>query len=420
MNTFSTYPLYDPAVVRESRTRFRRDALPALAYANSVHIPAGRWPLRGWFLIARSNYNNLDKYARTHTLEIGDPLVPNNVSKLQGLSIVQARCVTRGLAADANALYLVEVTDARGVLCNQWFQHPTTYYFLSGDGNPMTKPVGYNARAPAYPGLYYSGTLDSGTAWSWTTLLADLWGTMSTFLGAWPGLPAGVTITGTPEGFWFPGTASWPALNDILDYLGLAVAHNPASATPYTLVKPGADDTSFTDLTNKYVPRLEDDLEWIDTGAGRIPGTVHVLFRRRNEVYGTEETVRRDAFQWSTTPVYVVSVSAPATFTGATGVHYLWSDFTVRQDINGATLAADTATATTIAQERVIQYFARIYRQTLGFMNRVYTGALPFVTGSQVDGVRYYQDYSSQGRQGWKTEIVRGPCPPWPEVYGVK
>lgn len=50
-------------------------------------------------------------------------------------------------------------------------------------------------------------------------------------------------------------------------------------------------------------------------------------------------------------------------------------------------------------------------------MSQVYTGALPFVTGSQVDGVRYYQDYNDQDRQGWKTELVRGPYPPWAEVW---
>jgi hypothetical protein len=32
-----------------------------------------------------------------------------------------------------------------------------------------------------------------------------------------------------------------------------------------------------------------------------------------------------------------------------------------------------------------------------------------------VDGVRWFEDYS-QGRASWRTEIIRGPQPPWREV----
>lgn len=421
MNNFGSsslkIPLYDPRSVRENRVRFRRDAIPLLDRANSFYCPSGRWPSRGWILVSRSGYDLLSKYSTTLQLNIGDTSRLNNVATIKNLSIVQAQCVTRGLVSDPNAIYLVEVTDGRGVLYNKWFQFPLT--------------AKYNIRVPGYPQTFYlesmkdysveSGYPDSKTTWTWATMLKDIWDGLGTFLGAWPGLP--YAPAGTPEGFWFTGVPAWTALCDILDYLGMTVAVNPtSSATPFTIVSSGVLDPTFVLSLLRYLPNLEDDLEWIDFGAARVPKTIKVLFRRRNSVYGTEETVayRNDimAQQWAMKPIYTITVTAPADFASAVGTHYIWSDFTVRYDDSSNPLSADVTTAQTIAQERVTQYFRKISRLTDGFSTRVYAGALPFYTGSQVDGVCWYQDYSNQARQGWKTKVVRGPDPPFPEIYG--
>lgn len=366
--------------------------MAALDLTNSLHCHAGRSSSRGWVLLARADYDLIDKYATDLQLNIGDTNDPNNVATIKNLAIVQARCVTRGLAADPNALYLVEVTDGRGVLHNDWFSFPLT--------------AAYNVRAPAYPQTFHPDSMNGGTTWTWSTMLQSIWGTMSARLGAWPGLP--YTPVGTPEGFWFQGVPAWSALCDVLDHLGMVVACNLTSATPFTIVDDGADDPALTALQARYATNLEDDLEWVDTGSGRVPGTVKVLFRRRNEVYGTEETVRYDSLQWNMTPLYSVSVSAPVFFTGAVGTHHIWSDFTVRYDQDNSPLAADTATASAIASQRASQYFDRIYSRTSGYMSQTYAGALPFYTGSQVDSVRWSMD-GSRDRSGWITEIMRGP-----------
>ena len=404
------FPLYDPRGVRGSRTRFRRDQIPLLEKANSFYCPTGRWPSRGYLLMARGDYNRLNNYSDALQLHIGDTTQSNNVATLMNLSIVQAQCVTRGLASDPNALYLLEITDDRGILYNEWFQAPTTAF--------------YNIRAPAYPQTFHPGSMNGGTTWTWTTMLQDLWNQMNTLdggniLGAWPGLPAGYTVSGTPEGFWFPGVPAWYALNDVLEHIGLTIACDLTKANPFTIVNPGATDTTFTALQSKYLTNLEDDEEWIDAGAGRVPLTVKVLFRKRYSVYGTEETVRYGPPQWDMTPFYSVVFNAPAQFVaaGAVGSHYIWSDFTVRYDQEGNPLGTDVAAAQVIAQERITQYFAKIYRQTAGYMTQTYAGALPFATGSQVDGVCWYQDYSDQDWVGWKTKVVRGDYPPFDDVW---
>lgn len=409
MNTFGSaslqFPLCDPRSVRENRERFRRDKVPLLDRVNSFYVPTGRWPMRGWLLLPRVEYSKLDTYSTALQLNIGDTSKADNVSTFKNLSIVQAQCVTRGLASDLNALYLVEVTDGRGIVSNKWFQFPVT--------------TSYNIRAPAYPQTFHPGSMNSGTTWTWSTMLQNIWEQMGTFLGTWPGLPS--APAGTPEGFWMQGTSAWKMLCDVLDHLGFTIACDLTLSNPFTIVKPGAADTAFTDLQTKYTTNLEDDLEWIDTGAGRVPKTVKVLFRRRNSIYGTEETVtyRNDdtADQWDMTTLYSVSVTAPSTFSSAVGTHYIWSDYTVRYDHNGDPLADDTTMATTIATERVTQYFDRIYSGTAGLMSQTYAGALPFTTGSRVDGVAWMQNYANKSRHAWRTQIVRGILPPWPGLY---
>ena len=430
MNTFGgggastglQFPLYDPRSVRQDRMRFRRDSVQHLDRANSFYCPSGRWPSRGWLLLARGDLNRISNYSTALQLNIGDPArLLDNVGTLKNLSIVQSKCVTRGLAADPNALYLVEVTDARGVLLNDWFQFPLT--------------AAYNIRVPGYPQTFYLDSMEdytvlsppSKTTWTWATMLKDIWNKMKqqtgtppsagdNLLGDWPGLP--YVPAGTPEGIWFTGVPAWTALCDVLEYLGMVVACDLTMPSPFTIVEAGAADSDFT---AGFVTHLEDDLEWVDTGAARVPRVVKVLFRRRNSIYGSEEVVayRNDvmAQQWAMKSHYTVDITAPEKFKDAVGTHYLWSDFTVRYDDSSNDVDADVTTAQAIAKERASQYFAKIYRQTAGYMERTYAGALPFATGSQVDGVAWYQDYRNNDRAGWRTKIVRGPRPPFPDIY---
>ncbi len=406
MNTFGDsqqqFALYDSQSVLIDRTRFSRNVIRDLSRVNSFYCPTGRYCFRGWILLSRLDYDKLDRYSTELRLNINntDDITGNNVDTLKNISIVQAQCVTRGLVTDPNALYLVEITDARGILCNQWFSAPLNRK--------------YNIRAPAYPQTFHPDSLNSGTTWTWLTMIQDIWTTMP-LLGVWPGLPSSITLSGTPEGFWFIGVSAWQTLNSILDHLGLEISCDLTQDSPYTIDYEGASDTVFDALQTSYITHLEDDLEWIDIGAARVPKTITVFFRRRNSVYGTEETVRYDSFQWAMTPAYSISVSAPSLFNDAVGTHYIWSDFTIRYDMDNTPLSEDVTTATTIASERVTQYFARIYDQTLGHMIQTYTGALPFKTGPKVDGVKWWLD--STNRHGWRTQIIRGPSPPWPDIW---
>lgn len=385
MNTFGGKPLGSPEAIRDNRERFRREAILQLALANSLYVPIGQASTKGWILLKRKDYDAIRGYGNTFQLATTSLTFKN-------LVIVQARCVTTGLLGDPNAIYLVELTDQRGLLVNEWFQNTTNSY--------------YNVLAPAYPTLYYANSLNAGSPWTWSTLVGDLWAKCQ-FLGTYPGLPS--TPSGTPTNWAFPGVSVWRALCTILKQLGMGVSCDLTLAAPYGIVALGGGDSAFDTLTTKYASRIQDDLDWIDSGSGRVPGTVVVYFQRINVNYGTEETVRRDSLQWSMNAVYSVSISAPTFFTGALGTHGMYDDFRVRYDNDGNPIAADVATATAIAAERVQQYYDDIYSRTSGYMNRTYAGDLPFYAGSQVDGVYWSQDEST--REGWKTQIFRGAEP---------
>ncbi len=408
-NTFGSpgggFALVDPRCVREHRERFRRDLFPDLDRANSYYNMAGRWPDVGWLLLDRASYNLINPYATNLQLIIQD--FANPPIKLTNLTVVQARCVTRGLPTDPAAIYLVQVTNVEGVLYNPWFQLPVT--------------AQYNILAPAYSGPapdYYSNTTNSGTPWTWDDMVGDLWAQAGGLLGTYPHLPT--APTGTPENFIFSGVPLWEAISGVLDYLGLSVSG--LYPTP-TITVSGAADAIYTALAAKYFPQLEDSMEYLDAGSGRVPSILKVLFHTRYQYYGTEETVRDDGNQWQTLPhgygpIHTVTVNAPAQFATAAGTGYLWADFTVRLDMDGNALAADLTTAATIAAERTSQYFSTIYRGTQGFMRHVYGGLVPFTTGSLVDGVRWFNTGKmgslDERHAGWRTEVIRGYL--WPEV----
>lgn len=399
-------PFHDPYIIRYSRRHYLREDIPELRLANSLMVPSNRYPARGFFLVKRGDLNLLTgKYRTDLQLALDD--FRGGAMTLQPFALVQARCVSRGLAADPDALYLLEVTDGRGLVWNRFYKFPLN--------------AQYNVLAPAYPGEYYSSSLVVGVPWTYNSMLGNIWGKMQTPLGAaFPGLPA--SITDVPANQIFPGVPAWEALTGQIDRLGLTIGVNcildpDDNPTPplYTIPILGTDDPLFDQLTTAFAGVLEDDLEYIDSGAGRAPGQIPVYFHRSNEFYGTEETVRLDALQWSTSAYYAVVVTAPAPYNTSPGQDFLWDDFTVRFDNDGNPVAVDVAQANLIALARVTEYFRRIFRGTGGSRRRTYTGLVPFVPGSQVDGVRWYMDYRA-GSLSWRTEMVTCLGPPWPEV----
>ena len=267
-------PLFSPDGARDARRRFRREPVPYLSRANSFYAANGVTPSRGWVLLRRGDYAKLNPFATNLRLLLNGFVGGVPGLALYNLSFTQGRCVTRGRAADPDSLYLVELCDGQGLVHNPWFATPLD--------------ASYNVRAPAYPTSatndpagFYSPSLRSGAFWTWDYLVRDLWERMPQ-LGAYPGLP--VAPQETAEGFAYPGVSCWEALDRVLRHLGCTVATDLTSpAAPYGIVQYGAADAAFAAKTALYAGLLEDDLEYLDGGAGRVPGSFTVYFHRRNQ-----------------------------------------------------------------------------------------------------------------------------------------
>lgn len=360
MNTFGTttvkVPLCDPRSVRINRTRFKREAIPLLDRVTSFYCPSGRWPSRGYILVARADYDKINRYSTDLRLTL-------DTMELVGLSIVTAQCVTTGVTSDPAALYLVELTDARGIYWNKWFAKPTAR-------------SGYNCRVPSVLGAYFPETLNAGVEWTWSTLVGDMWP-----FGSYPGLPT--VPLGAPEDIWCAGVAVWPLLNDILARLGLTITVDPKTGV-YSIVVSDAED----DISVAVLP--VDDLEILDDGAARFPASVTVYFRWLNTDY--------------VQPAYTYTGAG----SGTIGTHSIWDSFTIRRNIDGTPFAADIVTADAIAQERILQYYAQITES----ISITYPGVVQFTPGSQIDCVLW-----RHSELGWRTIITSGQEPPVSQIW---
>src|SRR5437868_2302810 len=100
------FDLFDPRLIRSARAARLRNDIPELRYANSLYISNGMFPARAWFLMRRGDFVRIDPYSTTLQLNITDLGANPAGLTFKNLTVVQARCVSRGIAADPNSLYL--------------------------------------------------------------------------------------------------------------------------------------------------------------------------------------------------------------------------------------------------------------------------------------------------------------------------
>ena len=141
--------------------------------ANSYRNPLGPAAGTAWVLMVREDLDQLDKNGK-HDLVFIDG---KDILTIQELSMVKATGMNLALKDDKNAAYLVGLQDKRRLLA------------MSSINSQ------YNVRIPAPSatsgtGLYYTASLDSGSLWTWQTMLTDIWSNLpSGIRGTAPTLP---------------------------------------------------------------------------------------------------------------------------------------------------------------------------------------------------------------------------------------
>lgn len=130
-------------------------------------------------------------------------------------------CVSPGAPQDDDATMFVELADRRidcVGLCGKrynWRIHPDS--------------------------TYETASLNTGVAWTWTTLLTDLWNAVGN-LGTMPSLP--VTPAGTPEQIDGMGCRAADLLDDLLMLCGMGIAYDPSEDT-FSIVSFSANANNF-------------------------------------------------------------------------------------------------------------------------------------------------------------------------------
>jgi hypothetical protein len=165
--------------------------------ANGVTLPRGRRWGEANFLVAASDLELLEG---VNTLDCEHE---NGTTTWKGYSVESYEAVTKQMKSPA---YWVRFADHRWLLERS-----------SAEGKR------YNLRSSTSG--YVAATLNSGTPYTWSQVISDLWSLLPTQAGTAPSL-ARVPTT-TPENLGFDGVSAWGAINQILTAIGQCVIYDP-------------------------------------------------------------------------------------------------------------------------------------------------------------------------------------------------
>jgi hypothetical protein len=341
--------------------------------ANKFVCPLGAEAGRGHLLMRRGDIDAVN-HASTHHLKFTSLTNGTNhrTATLQSLVVVAVSAAIPGVRGDADAYALVEIADRR-----------YRYKHIPVD-------AAYNLRSTP-GGSYYSGTLNTGVAWTWTQIAEQLWNAVGvTRLGTYPGLP--FTPHGTPDGWEFWQQSAIDALHLFLDRLGCRLKLN-VTTDAFSIVRVGSDDADYDKATTAFDRRRLWEEECDEAVKGSVPQYVRVIFPKQPVTPGSS-------------PWYAVDVTDP---TGSPETDYEAGSYVIVQDdlpaiYDTSAVLTNSATLSARATDRATDFF-RALREGTVRMNVVYEGAISdpgLVGGSLVNRVAWY-DVGN----GVKTEVAR-------------
>lgn len=380
----SRQPVLHPGELADS-TLFLNTPFDFFERANSYTCPLGPKPGSAWILMLRVVQDRLDVNA-FHELRWADG---KNLLTIPSLSIVKSSTMNMARRGDGDAARLVEFRDKRHQLG----------MFSSIDAQ-------YNVRIPAPSttsgtGLYYTDSLNSGSTWTWQTLVTNVWAALPSTAGTAPTLP--YSPDDKPEGFRFIGVNAWEALHVVLEKINCTTAYDPIADT-FSYVRLGTTQAGLAAKLAGLTRRLMYDYDpGSDFQLGNMPATVRVFFHRREEAHGWERDTP-NASNWEMFPA--VSKDRATSIAGALSgsVLAVWDDLPAL--FNSAGANSNSAALQTRANEIGDNIRDRIdVSEERG--RRMYSGLVEdILPGSEVSEVRW-RDFGDE--TGLVTEIVRIP-----------
>lgn len=357
----------------------------AAGKANGYTCAVGPEPGVGYVLMLLSDLTALST-ATGHELVMycsGDSGVPATRLSFRNLYVVKATRVTGGYSGDPNALMLVELTDRRYHL-NRW----------------TSVNRQFNVPAPCEESAYLTESKNGGSAWTWTTLIGQLW--TDAGLGTAPSLPLSMPST-APTNLKFVGVNAWQALHQVLDKVKLTTAYDPV-ADSFSII--AVNETVSTAVANQ----AEYYGNPVSGIACRGPATIRVFFPYVEEDTGQENDTGTSS-NWTSTPAYSVDVATGLTGAVSGSVQPLWDDLPALIEHGESALTGSMTTAlSTRANERASAWLETYAKNNALRESLIYTGLVNKRPSGKFKQI-IWRDYGAE-YGGLVTELCRYPGVP--------
>lgn len=341
--TLGGYPCVDPY-------EFRRACLaqvpplplePWHGRANGFDLsPLGPAPGRGWLLLRGGDLAKLPPAADHDLVFLGTDTARKIT--LRSIALLGARCVSPGFDGDPDAVHLVQVADRRHHLARS---------------APISRAFNVSAADGA---SFLSGTLNSGSEWTWQEVVDELVTELDLFTTQFS-LP--FTPHAEPENLTYWGWFAWDALNDVLDRIGCAAKYDP-EADVFSVVRLGDADATADGILAASLGERTWDAYPTDPARAWRPETVRVRFLRR-----PRPTDGGD-------PYYAVDVALEADTSVVAGTFVMLEDDMTAVGATGT--PSNSATLTTRADERAQDWLTKRQRFSRPLL-KVYRDFIPDV-----------------------------------------
>lgn len=382
--------------------------------ANSVFCPLGPAPMRAWLVLTKRALDNLQITTEQEVPEGEEEpeepvLIPNTHSiawkqieteennasnptetilTFSKLYVVGAEKLLIGGVGDLDALYLLELADARWLVAK----------------NSDSGLLRVNLRSYANEANFLTGTRTTEIVeeeevvidHTWDSLLTLLWDACEQ-LGNYPGLPAELPIDGKPESTWILGQSAYQSLNAILDHLDCALCREPFTGV-FSIVQLGDTQTVAAAATT---------LKWSAEPANNnsdAAANLNIYHIDHCKAYGQERDTEIETNWAVTNPT--TPEPRPTEIEGASGTLPVWDDLPRILDENGE--LSNEAAITERDENRLERY---VTRHTVSSVHRIHIGlSTLFMPGAQIRAVlwRNYDDGQIDSLGGTCTEFVCG------------
>ncbi|MHC2068925.1 hypothetical protein ACYFX5_15760 [Bremerella sp. T1] len=364
-------------MVTNFTTQITLDGRPALlptgGVTSRVVCPRGKRPGMATVLLSRADVDAILSEGETfHSLSLSTTGDVTNSVTLPGLIWLSAKRLHPGKPNDAEAAYVVRLTDRRHLLSR-----------FSDTGK-----LRFNLRSFAQEEDFLPETAGH----SWSSAIGTVWQSMGSLLGSFPGLPAGVAPASAPENLHFLGTSAWDALHTLLQQIGCDTVYDPINDA-VQIVNLSAAQTGLPTATNVL---FDDEPQ----SPEMVPETIRVYFHTHYKSHGQQRDTQLNAnfvegahSAYREVPTNVAD-AVPGT------VLSLWDD--LPQVLDEDNLLVNDAALTSKAAARAARWLAEHSSGTT--RRRIYPGILSVMPGSEVASVTW--SASGPGREGTTTELV--------------